>query len=314
MFTSAVEVLWTARYDYQPDWSLPEHQHDHFQLIYFLGGAGIMRIAGHAYSIAPGAAFLVPPATVHSFQPESVVKTLDVKFVVKDQVLHRCLLRADHKTEEASPVIANLLERIRREGESGGGFYREMCDLYLTEVLIHFLRLDAEQSGKRESEDLGEDTPADVITQRTVNFIQEHYAEALDLRRIASAVGRSDRYIRRHFDEFLGVSPMRYLLHYRIRKAKDLIRHSDHALKEVAELVGFKTVHHFARAFHEICGETPGEWRRKYRSGICKDVCIHPNFSNKIWTVTTSSSSVLDKRTQQLSNAAGRRMKLRSSL
>jgi AraC-like DNA-binding protein len=50
-------------------------------------------------------------------------------------------------------------------------------------------------------------------------------------------------------------------------------------------MVGFKTVHHFARAFHEFCGEAPGAWRRKYQACICKDVCIHPQFSNKIWTV-----------------------------
>ncbi len=161
-----------------------------------------------------------------------------------------------------------------------------MCGLHVTEILIHFLRLERQQPGTASAEEIGEDTPADVITQQAVSFIRDHYAEELDLRSMAKAIGKSDRYIRSHFDEFLGVSPMRYLLHYRIRKSKELIRHSDHELKEVAELVGFKTVHHFARAFHKICGETPASWRRKYRSGICKDVCIHPNFANKIWTIT----------------------------
>lgn len=112
-----------------------------------------------------------------------------------------------------------------------------MCGVHLTEILIHYLRIEREQPGKGAPEEIGEDTPGDVITRRAVSFIHDHYAEAIDLGSIAKAIGKSDRYIRRHFDEFLGVSPMRYLL----------------------------------RA-----------WRRKYRSGICKDVCIHPNFSNKI--------------------------------
>ena len=286
MFTSAVQVLWTARYDYQPDWELPEHQHEHFQLICFIGGSGSIKIVDEIHDIAPGDVFLIKPGARHALYPTSLVKTLDIKFTVDDGNLMNSLVRAGVKAQEAEPVICNLLERIRLEGEAAEDYYREMCALHLTEILIHYLRVEREQPEKIASEEIGEDTPGDVITRRAVSFIRDHYAEEIDLGSIAKAVGKSDRYIRRHFDEFLGVSPMRYLLHYRIRKSKELIRHTDHELKEVAELVGFKSIHHFARAFHKVCGEAPGAWRRKYRSGICKDVCIHPNFSNKIWTVT----------------------------
>jgi AraC family L-rhamnose operon transcriptional activator RhaR len=290
-----VEVLWIARYDYQADWELPGHRHKHFQVICFLSGSGSIRIADSRYDIAPGSVFLIKPGALHDLRPASLVKTLDVKFTVNDQLLLCYLLGAGEKVQETESIVSNLLERIRREGEAGNGFYREMCDLHLTEILIHFLRLDAGQRGVLRGPDsidnIGEDTPADIVTQRVLNFIRDHYPEDLDVRGIAKAIGKSDRYIRRHFDESLGVSPMRYLLHYRIRKSKELIRHSDHELKEVAELVGFKTVHHFARAFHKICGETPGAWRNKYRSGICKDVCIHPNFSNKIRTITRTAAA-----------------------
>jgi transcriptional regulator GlxA family with amidase domain len=102
----------------------------------------------------------------------------------------------------------------------------------------------------------------------------------LNLPRIADTLQRSDRHIRQHFEECLGMPPMRYLLQYRIKRAEELIRYSDYALKEVAELVGFKTIHHFTRVFREVAGESPAAWRRKYRAGICKDVCIQPHFSN----------------------------------
>ena len=78
---------------------------------------------------------------------------------------------------------------------------------------------------------------------------------------------------------------MRYLTQYRVRKAMELIQYSDYALKDVAGLVGFKTIHHFTRVFHEIAGTTPGAWRRKYQAGICKDVVIDPHFSNTNRTI-----------------------------
>ncbi|HLQ51011.1 MAG TPA: helix-turn-helix domain-containing protein, partial [Terriglobales bacterium] len=108
---------------------------------------------------------------------------------------------------------------------------------------------------------------------------------------IANSLGLSNRSVHRHFKETMGMPPMRYLLQYRVEKAKDLIRYSDYALKEIAELTGFKTIHHFTRVFSEIAGVPPAAWRRKYCQGICKDVCIDPHFSNVVMTVTNNSAN-----------------------
>jgi transcriptional regulator GlxA family with amidase domain len=125
----------------------------------------------------------------------------------------------------------------------------------------------------------------DKIVQQATQFMRDHHAEELSLLEVAKAVGHSDRHIRQHFKEGLGISPRRYLLECRIQKAQELIQYSNYALKEIASRVGFKTVHHFTRAFHETCGETPGGWRRKYQAGICKDVNIDPEFVNTNWTI-----------------------------
>ncbi len=284
MFKSAVEVLWTARYDYQPDWKLLKHEHEYFQMICFLSGSGQLTLGEREYGICPGGLFLIKPHCYHGLNPASAVKTLDVKFLVKDRGLRDLLLNAGDKVEENDCLVANLFERIRLEGEHAAFLYREMCAVYLTHILIQFLRQNESVPSETAEEPDDEFIP-DPLTQNAIDFVKRHYAEDLNLQRLAQAVGKSDRYIRRRFEEFLGTSPTRYLLRYRIRKSKELIRQSDYPLKEVAELVGFKTIHHFARTFHDICGETPGAWRRKYRAGICKDVCIHPQFSNPIWTV-----------------------------
>lgn len=284
MFTSAVQVLWIARYDYQPDWQLLKHEHEYFQMICFLSGSGQFTLGKTDYSVAPGSLFLIKPRCLHGLLPRSLIKTLDVKFLVTDRNLQQLLAAARDRVEDRDLFSAGLFEHIRRAGEDAGPLHRELCDAYLMQILIHFLRLDNQAAG--EAALRSEQEPvADPVTQRALDFISAHYGEELDLRHIARAVQKSDRYLRLRFEEFVGMSPMRYLQHYRIRKSKELIRSSDYPLKQVSQLVGFKSVHHFARAFHELSGETPGAWRRKYRAGICKDICVHPQFSNKIWTV-----------------------------
>src|SRR5262249_2794544 len=65
MQTSNVEVLWTARYDYEPGWTLSAHQHEFFQIIYCLGGRGTITIATDAHTLGPGKLFLIEPSRPH---------------------------------------------------------------------------------------------------------------------------------------------------------------------------------------------------------------------------------------------------------
>jgi len=287
--TSSVEVLWTARYDYKPDWRLAEHKHEYFQMIYIVSGSARISLAGRDHPIGAGSLALVRPRCIHALNPVSLVKTLDIKFMVKDRWLCKHLCNAAELIFDCESGIADLFERIRHEGERKGRYYRELCSAFLMELLLLYLRAcgGGEEAGIAEL--LDHEPVGDWIAQRTVQFIREHHAVDFSLLDIAKAVGRSDRHIRQHFKDALGMSPRRYLLQYRVQRAQNLIEHSEYALKQIAAMVGFKTIHHFARAFHDVCGETPGGWRRKYQAGICKDVNIDPSFVNTNWTVRAES-------------------------
>ncbi len=289
MLTSSVEVLWTARYDYQPHWRLAPHKHEYFQMIYFVSGAGCVSLGEREYGIRPNSLLLIKPRCVHGLNPSSLVKTLDIKFSVKDHWLRKLLLCASDILEQNESGIADLFERIRHEGERRGHLYRELCNLCLAELLILYLRHDNIQEETSPNDPIEHELSGDWIVRQAAQFIREHHAEDCNLLEIARVVGRSERHVRQHFKDALGVSPRRYLLQYRIQKAQELIEYSGYSFKEIAAKVGFKTVHHFARAFHETSGETPGGWRRKYQAGICKDVNIDPRFVNTNWTIPDDS-------------------------
>jgi len=287
VLTSSVEVLWTARYDYQPHWRLAPHRHDYFQMIYFVSGSGCIFLNETEHPIRPGSLLLVKPGCLHGLSPSSIVRTLDIKFSVNDRRLHELLLSAGGLLEENEARIADLFERIRNEGEHRGYLYRELCTAYLAELLFIYLRKEHRDNRDLQSDPIGQEMSGDWIVERAARFIRDHHASDCSLVEVSRVVGRSDRHVRQHFKSALGISPRRYLLQYRIHRAQDLIEFSGDSFKEIAAKVGFKSVHHFARAFHEICGETPGGWRRKYQAGICKDVNIDPAFVNTNWTVRT---------------------------
>jgi AraC-like DNA-binding protein/mannose-6-phosphate isomerase-like protein (cupin superfamily) len=283
---SIAEVLWTARYDYQPDWKLASHSHEHFQMIYCLGGSGRFSLEDREYPLDPGSLFLIKPRRTHGLIPSALVKTLDLKFVVRERALRRSLMRASEVITDQEAGFTALFEHIRTEGERKDPLHRELCSVYLLQILIRYLRRVGRLSTSEAADvDVPIDPPLDNLARQALEFIQANYAADLSLNQVAHAVGHSDRRVRQRFEESLGTSPMRYLKQYRVRKAMELIQYADHALKDVAGLVGFKSIHHFTRVFHEITGATPAAWRRKYPAGICKDVVIDPRFSNTNRTI-----------------------------
>lgn len=72
------------------------------------------------------------------------------------------------------------------------------------------------------------------------------------------------------FDRFtraVGMSPMDYLLSWRMALAKDLLRRENIAIDAVAERIGYASASTFSTAFSKHVGEPPGRYARGHASG-----------------------------------------------
>lgn len=74
-----------------------------------------------------------------------------------------------------------------------------------------------------------------------------------------SRAGRSHLY--RLFEKHLGVSPMEFMRRHRMQRAKDLLRHTNLAIKDISYQIGMEDVSHFSRLFRQSVGKTPREYR-----------------------------------------------------
>ncbi|MFZ2868927.1 AraC family transcriptional regulator [Zavarzinia sp.] len=76
------------------------------------------------------------------------------------------------------------------------------------------------------------------------------------------------------FDRFMrivGVSPMEYLLAWRMTLAKDLLRRRDLPLADVAERVGYSSASTFSTAFSRHVGQAPGGYARALAGSLRRD-------------------------------------------
>ena len=84
---------------------------------------------------------------------------------------------------------------------------------------------------------------------------------------VARAVGLSYENFRKQFAARTGVSPGQFQKRKRIERAQSAIYQGDRTLKQLAEELQFCDVFHFSKAFKQVTGTTPSEFRRKVRGG-----------------------------------------------
>lgn len=65
----------------------------------------------------------------------------------------------------------------------------------------------------------------------------------------------------RIFREHLGISPQEFLITFRLRKAVQLLRTTKLSIKDIGNAAGYPNQLHFSRAFKNVYGMSPKQWR-----------------------------------------------------
>ncbi len=95
-----------------------------------------------------------------------------------------------------------------------------------------------------------------------IRFIEEHSNEPLDLDRLAAIAGISKFHFLRSFARVVGLTPYRYLLLTRLRRAGAAIAATDRPIASIAFDAGFGDLSTFNAHFRATMDMTPGDWRR----------------------------------------------------
>jgi len=98
------------------------------------------------------------------------------------------------------------------------------------------------------------------VMQRFERFLEANRGEPLYLAEVCAAIGVSDRTLRLHCQEHLGVSPQRYLWLRRIHQVHRALTRADARRKTVTEIAtdhGFWELGRFSVAYRQIFGERP---------------------------------------------------------
>jgi two-component system response regulator YesN len=95
---------------------------------------------------------------------------------------------------------------------------------------------------------------------KAMEYMHEHYTEAVQLGDVADAAQVSAAYLSRLFSEHLKANFIDYLTELRIERAEKLIRESRMNIKEVAYAVGYQDPNYFSKIFRKVTGLLPTQY------------------------------------------------------
>lgn len=100
---------------------------------------------------------------------------------------------------------------------------------------------------------------------RAIEHISKHYREPLSNEALAKCAGLSVRAFERQFRTHYRLSPHQYVMRHRVRMASHALVHSDAPIAAIAAEHGFADQSHFTREFRQVVGDTPTNYRKRYR-------------------------------------------------
>ncbi|KKK38833.1 AraC family transcriptional regulator [Mesobacillus campisalis] len=96
-------------------------------------------------------------------------------------------------------------------------------------------------------------------------YLQNNFDRDVKLQEIADQFYISREYISRKFKQEFGENISDYIVKYRIKKAKSLLKNSQLKVFEIANMVGYQDDKYFRKVFKKVEGITPNEYRQGKR-------------------------------------------------
>ncbi len=250
--------------------TISPHAHNYYQFIYCQSGVGTISVDEREYAAIPGRGYLVKPMVLHAIEPHGEMRLTEIKFYVSEEKLNDSIMLLPEEVEIDEHLSLRMsLKEVVKEGFSKALYCDETTNAALLLFLIRLLRKQKIRGSDTVSHSTYFDPPFNrnsdvdgaVEIAKVIEYIDEHLSEQLTLEGLAEVAHFEKSYLTYLFNKLWGVSPMRYVNHLRVERAKLLLAGTEKSVTEIAAEVGFKSIHYFSRFFKEKENISPNDYR-----------------------------------------------------
>lgn len=255
------------------------HWHEEPQLTMILEGTFTLQVESGEVQLKEGDIVFINSGLLHQIRPCVQARGKLYSFIWRGELLGG-QRNSDIYQECIEPVFSRNISFPYLFWDSSNGYYeklegglRKVVALYSGKEAAYQLRISAilseiwleiyDRMPKEETGVRVELKRDQERVKRALQYMQEHYQEQISLEDIANAAFISRSELCRSFQRTLNLTPMEFLMQYRIRQAVVLLKNQDLRILDVAEMTGFCSPSHLGTHFRKYVGCSPREYRKK---------------------------------------------------
>ena len=264
------------------------HCHDYTQIWYVKKGCCENWLDGKKYAAAQGSVFVIPPFVPHitklpeggsiiccdidlpkilAAAPElSEASTSDPSSSILNMVMFNMLIDKTQNLQSSFTLsrrteylVGMQMDSLLQEYTQEQAYYQDFLWVNIQNLLLLLAR-EFRQSPAHDASVMMYNQNKAAL-EKTIGYIQTHYAESLTLETVCRYSGLSKTYFCGLFKLMTKKTFVEYLLDIRTQHAMALLENTEYSITEISNMTGFNDSTYFSRTFRRLVGMSPRSYR-----------------------------------------------------
>ncbi len=272
-----IDALITVHYfEYAKNYRFDGEAHPFWELLYVDKGEVDTAADGAVRHLQRGDIQFHKPGEFHSLKANGVVapNLVVIAFDCHSEAMRHFENAVVRAGERERDLLASIIKEARRafssplddprtlglERNADALIGSEQLVAMLTEqLLIRLLRREATAPDEQISSSIKLRSDNDLV-ERIIRYMQENTFGNLTFADVCRFSAQSATNLKTIFKSVTGVGVMSYYRALKIEQAKRMLREGDGNITQIADRLGYTSVHYFSRYFKRTTGMTPSEY------------------------------------------------------
>ena len=254
------------------------HDHNYSEIAVIISGPARHVLDGENVPVSSGDVLIIHPGAVHAYDETAEMEIVNLifdpsrlslpqldgysmplfgKIFPDGKDLYHSANPAAHLDPEDLAETVRMIRKLEDELKNPLPGKLFLCLALFMEIIAYLSRKSGEQNSARQ---------ANFRIGDAIRYMNRHYAEPVELEKLAKIAKMSERSFFRHFHVCAGCSPIEYLLKIRLQHAGDLLINGNESVAEIAIQCGFCDSNYFCKQFRRTFSVSPRTFRQSYRN------------------------------------------------
>lgn len=252
------------------DW----HWHHELELLFVAEGTALCLVGNKKIELHKGCGIFINSGILHRFEAQCSTFTPNIVFsptllaseksliyekyilpVINSSVSYQIFSPYTTWENDVLQLLSQIFALQKTEQDN------ELCTIQLLfqlwNILLKNLDLDSDSCGIHRL------NHKQARLQAMMQYIHDHYMEEITLEMIAESASISKSGALNIFQSGIHISPVAYLIQYRLAQAAEQLYATQKSVSSIAEETGFTSSGYFCRKFRQNYHMSPNEYRKK---------------------------------------------------